>query len=54
MKDITKQKLRKVWIECVLADKSTEFFIQYAQDVIGVNFDCVFNFLKSEVFKEEK
>lgn len=51
MKKETKAKLRMAQIYCDDEDKSTEFMLQYMQDVAGVDLDCVLKFLKNQ--KEE-
>lgn len=33
---------------CDEEDRSTEYMLQYMQDVAGVNLDCVINFLKKK------
>lgn len=47
MKKETKQKLIEAWDYCDDEDKSTEFMLQYMQDVAGVDLDCVLNFLEN-------
>jgi len=46
MKTETKNMLFEAWQYCDDNDKSTEFMIQYMQDVAKVDFDCVINFLE--------
>lgn len=45
MKKTTKAKLLAAQEYCDENDKSTEFMLQYMQDVAGVDLDCVINFL---------
>lgn len=45
MKHSTKLKLATIHQICDVADKSTEFMIQYMQDVAKVDLDCVMNYL---------
>ena len=46
MKEVTKNILLEAWQYCDDNDKSTEFMLQYMQDVAGVDLDCVINFLE--------
>jgi hypothetical protein len=46
MKATTKIKLAEAWQYCDDEDKSTEFMLEYMQDVAGVDLDCVINFLE--------
>lgn len=46
MKKETKDKLLAAWQYCDEHDKSTEFMLQYMQDVAGVDLDCVVNFME--------
>jgi hypothetical protein len=46
MKYITKLKLAAVHLVCDVEDKSTEYMIQFMQDVCKVNLDCVMNYLQ--------
>ena len=46
MKAVTKMKLRIAKQYCDDNDKSTEFMIQYMQDMVSVDFDCVINYLR--------
>lgn len=46
MKAETKEKLMEAWAWCDDEDKSTEFMLQYMQDVGGVDLDCVIAFLR--------
>jgi hypothetical protein len=45
MKLITRELLQEAQQYCEDNDKSTEFMIQYMQDVADVDLDCVMNFL---------
>ena len=46
MKTVTREKLLEAWNYCDQEDKSTEFMIQYMQDVANVDLDCVLNFIE--------
>lgn len=46
MKKATKQLLFEARRYCDENDKSTEFMLQYMQDVAGVDLDCVVKFLQ--------
>ena len=46
MKQTTKKILFDAWQYCDDNDKSTEFMLQYMQDVAGVDFDCVIKFIQ--------
>jgi hypothetical protein len=46
MKAETKNKLLAAWQYCDDNDKSTEFILQYMQDMANVDLDCVINFIK--------
>ncbi|MBK5202174.1 MAG: hypothetical protein JJE45_00430 [Prolixibacteraceae bacterium] len=46
MKAETKRKLFEAWQYCDDYDKSTEFMLQYMQDVAKVDLDCVISFLQ--------
>jgi hypothetical protein len=46
MKQTTKQLLFEAWQYCDNEDKSTEFMLQYMQDVANVDLDCVINFIQ--------
>ena len=48
MKTETKAKLEIAKQYCDDNDKSTEFMIQYMQDIAGVDFDCVMNYLRKK------
>ena len=52
MKKTTKIKLLEAWQYCDVNDKSTEFMIQYMQDVAKVDFDCVINFIENTTDEE--
>jgi len=52
MKEETKNKLLEAWQYCDDNDKSTEFMLQYMQDVAKVDFDCVVNFIEKTTDKE--
>jgi len=45
MKKSTRRKLRNAQQYCDDNDKSTEFMLEYMQDVANVDLDCVMNFL---------
>lgn len=51
MKQETRQKLQDAMEYCNAEDKSTEFMIQYMQDVAQVSHECVMNFLYQESIK---
>lgn len=53
MKAETKAKLLEAWQYCDDNDKSTEFMLQYMQDVAGVDLDCVINFIQKYSKKAE-
>jgi hypothetical protein len=46
MKLSTKIKLAEAWKYCDIEDKSTEFMLEYMQDVANVDLDCVISFLQ--------
>jgi hypothetical protein len=46
MKDSTKKILLEAWAYCDREDKSTEFMLQYMQDVAKVSLDTVIKFIK--------
>ena len=52
MKASTKQKLIEAWEYCDENDKSTEFMLQFMQDVAKVDLDCVLDFLEKAMDKE--
>lgn len=45
MKYITKLKLAAIHLVCDEEDRSTEYMIQYMQDMCKVDHDCVMNYL---------
>ena len=45
MKAKTKELLKQAQLYCDENDKSTEFMLQYMQDVANVDLDCVINYL---------
>jgi hypothetical protein len=47
MKATTRELLRQAQIFCDENDKSTEFMLQYMQDVAKVDLDCVIKYLQS-------
>lgn len=46
MKTITKNNLLEAWQYCDDNDKSTEFMLEYMQDMANVDLDCVINFIR--------
>lgn len=54
MKAETKIKLLTAWQWCDDQDKSTEFMLQYMQDVAGVDLDCVVSFLEKTTDEQRK
>lgn len=48
MKAETKKTLFSIWQLCDNEDKSTEYMIQYMQDMVGVDLDCVLNFIQKQ------
>lgn len=54
MNESTKAKLQSARDYCNANDKSTEFMIQYMQDVAHVNFDCVMRYLATNSDVVEK
>ncbi len=52
MKVETKNKLLEAWLYCDENDKSTEFMIQYMQDIANVDLDCVMNFITKTTAKK--
>ena len=54
MKAATKQVLLDAWKYCNENEKSTEFMLQYMQDVANVDLDCVISFLQKEGFFTDK
>lgn len=47
MKRKTKKRLLAAWHYCDKNDKSTEFMLEYMQDVAGVDLDCVLEFIQN-------
>jgi len=54
MKVETKNKLLEAWQYCDVNDKSTEFMLEYMQDVANVDLDCVINFLQKTSDEQRK
>jgi len=54
MNKATEQILLDAWDYCNKEDKSTEFMIQYMQDVADVDFDTVIEFLTTSKFTKER
>ncbi len=52
MKKETRILLEEAQAHCDENDKSTEFMIQYMQDVAEVDFDCVMGFLEEQDISE--
>ena len=48
MKEKTKYLLEAAQEYCDKEDKSTEFMLEYMQDVAGVDLDCVLKFLQKQ------
>lgn len=48
MKQSTKQILHEAWNYCDEEDKSTEYMLQYMQDVANVDMECVISFIDKE------
>lgn len=46
MREETRNRLFEAWQYCDNEDKSTEFMLQYMQDVASVDLDCVINFIE--------
>jgi lipopolysaccharide biosynthesis regulator YciM len=46
MKTKTKNKLLEAWQYCDKNEKSTEFMLQYMQDVADVDLECVLTFIE--------
>lgn len=46
MKAMTKELLKEAQQYCDDNDKSTEFMLEYMQDVASVDLDCVLNYLE--------
>ena len=54
MKPETRRKLLEAWQYCDEEDKSTEFMLQYMQDVAEVDLDCVVNFIRKTTEAERE
>lgn len=54
MKQATITKLDEAMHYCDKHDKSTEFMIQYMQDVAGVSHECVMNYLERYAPRSEE
>jgi hypothetical protein len=54
MKTETKNKLLAAWQYCDDNDKSTEFMLEYMQDVANVDLDCVINFIQKTTDEERQ
>lgn len=54
MKIETKNKLLAAWQYCDDNDKSTEFMLQYMQDMAKVDLDCVINFIEKTTNAERQ
>lgn len=54
MKETTREKLFEAWAYCDENDKSTEFMLQYMQDVAGVDLGCVINFISRTTDEQRK
>ena len=52
MKPETRERLFTAWAWCDEEDKSTEFMLQYMQDVAHVSLDTVLNFLEKTTDEE--
>lgn len=52
MKEKTKALLREAKLYCDENDKSTEFMLQYMQDIANVDLDCVLNYLTKNEYKK--
>ena len=46
MKIKTKNKLAEAWQYCEDNNKSTEFMLEYMQDIANVNLACVIDFIQ--------
>lgn len=44
MKEETRVKLDLAYQDCKDEDKSSEYTLQYLQDIAGVDFDCALNY----------
>jgi len=54
MKIETKNKLLAAWKYCDDNDKSTEFMLEYMQDMANVDLDCVINFIQKTTNEERQ
>jgi hypothetical protein len=54
MKAETKNKLLESWQYCDDNDKSTEFMLEYMQDMANVDLDCVINFIQKTTNEERQ
>ena len=54
MKIETKNKLLAAWQHCDDNDKSTEFMLEYMQDMAIVDLDCVINFIQKTTIEERQ
>ena len=54
MKEKTRNLLLEAWAYCDDNDKSTEFMIEYMQDVANVDLDCVINFIQKTTIEERQ
>jgi len=54
MKVETKNKLLAAWQYCDDNEKSTEFMLEYIQDVAGVDLDCVINFIQKTTDEDRR
>lgn len=54
MKRITEEKLLSAWAYCDAEDKSTNFMLQYMQDVAGVDLSCVLKFIQNTSDEKRK
>lgn len=52
MKNPTRDKLFEAWACCDEEDKSTDFMLQYMQDMANVSLDCVLTFLQRTTDQE--
>jgi hypothetical protein len=53
MKATTRTMLQEAEKYCNDNDKSTEFMLEYMQDVAGVDLDCVLNYLENKYKKQD-
>jgi hypothetical protein len=53
MNQETEEKLLSAWAYCDAEDKSTNFMLQYMQDVAGVDLSCVLKFIH-KTFDEKR